>query len=79
MEDIFILNGLAAADEVSWLQTTGEFSKDLVRCLKTTVKSSQKMTRPGLADMGDHQELVLQQNITHWSHMEDIEWSSSSR
>jgi hypothetical protein len=29
--------------------------------------------------MGDHQELVLQQNITHWSHMEDIEWSSSSR
>jgi hypothetical protein len=28
MEDIFILNGPAAADEVSWLQTTGEFSKD---------------------------------------------------
>jgi hypothetical protein len=26
-----------------------------------------------------HQELVSQQNITHWSHMEDMEWSSSNR
>jgi hypothetical protein len=32
----------------------------------------------GLAKMG-HQELVSQQNITHWSHMEDMEWSSSNR
>jgi hypothetical protein len=38
--------------------------------------SSQK--RLGLAEMG-HQELVSQHNITHWSHMEGMEWSSSNR
>ena len=74
-------NGPAATDEeVSWqvIATNGmSLSSDLVGCFKTSVRIHPKNWL-GLAQMGQ-QELVLQQNITHWSHMEDMEWSSSNR
>jgi hypothetical protein len=67
-------NGPAATDEVLWLQNAPDF---LVGQFQAFGRIQPK-NGLSLAEM-DHQELVSQQNITHWSHMEGMEWSSSNR
>ena len=49
------------------------FGSQLFGCINNFDRAQPK-NGLGLAEMG-HQELVSQQTITHWLHMEVMEWS----